>query len=185
VSEFNEQLGKAIRYNADEATVSNLLGQLATPEHRQTRLGKGDHTLRLVAADALQDRDREEEANLLRQEDQHVVIDNGTVKKGRLTHKGVPDLHTYYPDRDGDGFTIAHHTLSDEYMIGSHWGGPVNWLWYDVSHAPTEEAVKEEYPNAVPHHVAFPEPDSLYNEVQREPHEHELNEEVDTGEDDE
>jgi len=80
-------LAKALRYSMD--TVENLLSQLqANPLARfpqEDNNPTNDHTMqRLVTADALQDADREQEANLLRDLKQHVVVKDGRVRAGKL-----------------------------------------------------------------------------------------------------
>jgi hypothetical protein len=141
VSEFNKRLNEALKYNADQQTVDNLLGQLSSPEHTNTRRGYGgDHHLRLVAADALQDGGREDEAHLLRTPEQHVVIEDGKVKKGSFTFRHIlnamrqvdgllhsrsdPSLHWLpnYDDNDegdGDDFYERNEEVFHNFHFGS------------------------------------------------------------------
>jgi hypothetical protein len=84
MSDFSEQLSKALQYTADKSTVDNLLHQLSQPEHDQTRWGQGDHTFRGVVADSLQDNGRDSEAQLLRGGG-HVVVRDGQVLAGQFT----------------------------------------------------------------------------------------------------
>ena len=64
-------------------TVRIMLGQLAAAEHSATREGTGDQTFRGVLADALDERDRPHEAELLRNPHQHVVVVEGYVRRGQ------------------------------------------------------------------------------------------------------
>jgi hypothetical protein len=67
-------LNAALRYSMD--TVSNMLEQLAKPEHNHTRWGgeNADHTFRGALADALDEQGRDEEASLLRNPKQSVTV---------------------------------------------------------------------------------------------------------------
>lgn len=104
MSDFHRELNRVLRYSMD--TVTNLLDQLASPEQFHTRIGKGDRHLRLVAADALQDHNRESEANLLRS-DGHIVIHNGQVKPGRLTLRPLQEYREHVANRLAE--EGAHH----------------------------------------------------------------------------
>lgn len=66
---------------ADQYTADNLLHQLQQPEHAEHMAGHDDPLsgLRGIAADALDERGRPEEASLLRTPGQHLVISRGRV----------------------------------------------------------------------------------------------------------
>lgn len=89
---FHSDLNKALRYSMD--AVDNLLSQLSSPAHIHTRAGtsRGDKTLRLVLADALQEQGREREAGHLRG-DGHVMVHGGEVKPARFTLRHLHALH--------------------------------------------------------------------------------------------
>jgi hypothetical protein len=90
--DLTNKLNRVIRY-ADTGTVDNLLQQLNLPEHQEARRGQTDSHLRGITADALQDVDRDKEADLLRS-GQHVVIKDGTVRPGYFSlHALSPALN--------------------------------------------------------------------------------------------
>jgi hypothetical protein len=187
--DFADKLGRAIRYSMD--TVTNLLSQLGHPDHLHTRLGKdhpeadegkADHHLRLVAADALQDNGRDEEAGLLRDGTQHVMVQGGKVVPARLTHEGIPPIETYLRPAKGhvgDEITLYRYRPSDQYMRGSHWGeGTPAWcITEEFDDYPNLLALKHNHPNAKPFDEAFP--GQQFDEVQHTLTPEELNEEPD------
>jgi hypothetical protein len=75
MQDFNAELGRALRYGADRTTVDALLHPLRDPNSDEAQAGSHH---RLVAADALQDNNREAEARLLRSP-HPVYIHNGKV----------------------------------------------------------------------------------------------------------
>ena len=103
--DFIQNLNDVLKYSSD--TVENLLTQLASPEHNHTRWGgeKADHTFRGVLADALDERGRDKEAELLRNPDQHVLLRKGIVRPA--TFDGMPILNAAraYADALGDDTT--------------------------------------------------------------------------------
>jgi uncharacterized protein (TIGR02996 family) len=128
MSKFNDHLNEALKYNADQSTVDNLLSQLSSDEHAATRLGSGDHTLRLVAADALQENGREPEANLLRKQDQHVMVHEGKVVPARRTFRTYDGYRFFSPplsnppiwtDHDVDFDMVFPHTEDGRPMAES------------------------------------------------------------------
>jgi uncharacterized protein (TIGR02996 family) len=92
-----DDLNRVLRYSSD--TVENLLHQLASPEHNETRWAteNADHTFRGVLADALDERDRPDEAALLRNPEQHILVDNGTIKPGAFKYR-----QAFYTDQAGE-----------------------------------------------------------------------------------
>jgi hypothetical protein len=119
--DFIADLNRVLKYSAD--TVENLLTQLSHPDHNATRWGQGDHIFRGVLADALQENDRHTEADLLRQPDQHVVVQDGKVRAGRFTDR---------PVRDAERRVLQHV---------EQWSGePAHWYpeigWSDESGSP-------------------------------------------------
>lgn len=115
---FSEDLSKVL-YTADQSTVENLLGQLARPEHDRTRWGDpdGDHHLRGVAADALQDNGRDREADHLRS-GRHVMVQDGKVVPARFNL---------------DNFVNRYAALED--MMDEHTGGD-HEVWWEVHYPP-------------------------------------------------
>lgn len=101
-------LNRVLRYGHE--TTQNLLGQLASPEHNRTRWGgpDADHTFRGVLADAIDESDRPHaptESALLRDPDQHVVLDTeGRLRSGQHV---VQPLH--------DAVHAIHHHLIHQY----------------------------------------------------------------------
>lgn len=91
---FNAELNRVLRYSMEP--VANMVQQLASDSHQHTRWGhpEGDHTFRLVLADALQEQDRHKEAHLLRTEGQHVLVD-GEVRR----QTGKTGIRSYGPSR--------------------------------------------------------------------------------------
>ena len=108
MNDFNDDLNRVLRYSMD--TVENMLGQLASPEFLHTRAGtaKGDHTFRGALADALQERDREAEADLLRS-GHHVVVHEGRVVPGRFTLRHLIDFR----NRMGELTGVDHEFLPE------------------------------------------------------------------------
>jgi hypothetical protein len=145
VTDFNESLNKALRYAAEDA--QNLLSQMAAnPEHLHTH----DSVLRLVAADALDEVGRSDEAKYLRQR-RPVAIRGGEVVPQNYTKEHVrrSELNLRHAlNRATDWefneasipLTYSHHKITSEqtsappteedhknnnYSALSHWNG---WL---------------------------------------------------------
>ncbi len=93
MSKFADDLSRVLKYStADWKTFQKLLTE--QPHHRWGG-PNADHTLRKVAADAYQEAEGDEAgADLLRNPDQHVVIDGGKVKKGRFNISEMRDWLT-------------------------------------------------------------------------------------------
>jgi hypothetical protein len=183
-----KKLNRILKYGADHSTVENLLSQLASPEHLHTRLGpdheqsdpeRSDHIRRAVTADALQEHNRNSEADLLRDRGQHVMVQGGKVIPARLTHVGVPPVETYLPpEPDDEDVTLYRYHPSTEYMIGSHWGGNPAWCSSDDFEVyPTLDELRSNHPNAKPFDEAFP--GEQFDEVQHHLTPEELREEPD------
>ena len=91
------------------STVDILLGQLAAREHELTRwafLG-GDHTFRGVLADALDEEDRPEEAELLRQHNRHVLVHTPVTPGKRV----IVLPARFSPERLGNAFRAAQRQV--------------------------------------------------------------------------
>ena len=64
MSDFYARFGKVLRYAADQSQLADLLRQIdESPEHQHTP----DSAVRLIAADALDENGRSQEAHWLRQ----------------------------------------------------------------------------------------------------------------------
>lgn len=92
-------LNDALKYTTD--TVQTLLKELQKPEHNEHRWGTDQSkSLRAYLADALQDavanhtdpaqiKSLETQAELLRNPEQHVVVQDGQVRAGKFTDKHI------------------------------------------------------------------------------------------------
>lgn len=123
-SKYPEEIDRALKYAAETSDVRSFLSLLSRPEFEQTRWGQGDHTPRMVAADAFEEAGRGQEAELLRS-GRHVVIRGGKVKPGRfavwrLAHAygDVQDHALAMTGDDNYQWTIEDHpTLPDHARI--------------------------------------------------------------------
>lgn len=94
--QFHRHLARAIRRFAAHFadTAGKMLEVFSRPEHLTTRISPtmGNGTLRLALADALEEVNRHDEANLLRG-DGHVAVFDGVVKPARLTMRDLYNAH--------------------------------------------------------------------------------------------
>lgn len=123
--------GRLIRYGHSNA--EHFLNILSKPEHEATRMNteEGDRTTRLVAADALQDEGRDEEAELLRGED-HVMVHGGSVVPAKIAYRQAfysdnePELDDVV-ENDGYGAALKRVAGSWDYgegqLVDEHDGG--------------------------------------------------------------
>ncbi len=124
MSEWITDLNRVLRYSMD--TVTNLLEQLASDAHKETRWGHGDHTFRKIAADALDEAGRSKEADRLRDSESHIVLlpsrHTGKlhVQPARFNYQPVASafrsLHTAVQDatgRDLDDFSYGLYHSPD------------------------------------------------------------------------
>lgn len=138
-----DELNRVLKYGADD--VANMLNQLASPEHNQTRWGgeQADHTFRGVLADALDETGRSKEAGLLRNPNQHVLIHEGSVRPGRFNWR-----------------IVAHrlNTLADE--ASGVYGSPPEDQFYGLYHDahPTDPSKHNVW---LTHNPAFGPPDEI------------------------
>ncbi len=100
---FHDALSAALRYSAD--TVTNLLTQLQQPEQNEHRWGTdgGQQGLRHVLADAMDESQRHTEADLLRQQGQHVMVHEGRVRPAKFTTHRIRRAASQYAN------TIDNH----------------------------------------------------------------------------
>lgn len=87
---YRSEYEQALRYGAEHFDeLGDLLGSLTDHD----RWGTGDHVKRGVVADKLSEHGREDEAELLRSPQQHVILDGGLVRKGRFTKEPLIDAY--------------------------------------------------------------------------------------------
>lgn len=117
---FNSDLNSVLRYSMN--TVENLLHQLQQPEHNQTRWGHPDRSdFRGIVADSLSDADREKEAELLRNPQQHVMVVDGRIRPAQFvgSHIGraAYALDDFIGQHSPDGRTPD---IGWSFPVGSH-----------------------------------------------------------------
>jgi len=76
---------------ADQDTINNMMGQLNHPDNNPHRWGENEplHGVRGPLADALEESGRGQEAALLRQPKQHVILHEGRIVPGRFTAEHI------------------------------------------------------------------------------------------------
>ena len=114
----------------DQQTVNYLLAQLASDEHNHTRWAtpnQRDETQRLVTADALDEMGRDQEAQWLRDLDQHVMVQDGKVWPAHFHYN---DVRNAFRDLHNTAATLTNGLVSpaDEMALVPS-GNPMSYMW--------------------------------------------------------
>lgn len=130
------------RYSADRHDVASLLHQLTLPEHGAHMAGLDDPLggLRGVAADALDEVGRSDEAALLRTPGQHVeVLADGIVRPSFMERQGIsntyggPHTREQFTKPSYDGFRDEEEDPEDHHHGFTYWfakfGVPRRAVW--------------------------------------------------------
>jgi hypothetical protein len=120
---FNDALNAALKYQTEDWNAFQRL--LTEQPHHRWGGPSADHTLRKVAADAYQEATSDEEgADLLRDENQHVVLHDGKVKAGQLTDKHISEAYSQLLENlyHQIGHPVANSEQIDYYRdLMTHW----------------------------------------------------------------
>jgi hypothetical protein len=112
MSDYPGHLDEAIRTAQSNIALKRLLEELNSPEHKLTRLGQGDHVLRLAVGKLLRAQGRSEEGNLL--EHTALPIHISTHLEKPLVHQLSTEVTSHLDSMERQYLATALWSTNDE-----------------------------------------------------------------------